>query len=83
MSVFPLAGKAGLCLIPICVPSTEHSGWHGRSTVGTWGGHHSGCTGRGMDLERKRNMGALRLKRNEGEWRLRQFMLGRKGSERV
>ena len=31
-----------------------------------------------MDLERKRNMGALRLKRNEGEWRLRQFMLGGK-----
>ena len=82
ISVLPLAGKAGLCLIPICVPSTKHSGWH-RSTVGPWGSKRNGYTWRGMDLESERNMGALRLKRNEGEWKYREFMLGRKGSERV
>ena len=82
ISVLPLAGKAGLCLIPICVPSTKHSGWH-RSTVGPWGSKRNGYTWRGMDLESERNMGALRLKRNEGEWKYREFTLGRKGSERV
>ena len=43
ISVLPLAGKAGLCLIPICVPSTKHNGWH-RSTVGTWGSKRNGYT---------------------------------------
>ena len=44
ISVLPLAGKARLCLIPICVPSTKHSGWHRGSPVGTWGSKHNGYT---------------------------------------
>lgn len=32
-------------------------------------------------MERKRNIGALRITKNAGEWRFREFKLGRKGSD--